>query len=147
MPRHVYHCPLRWSDMDAYGHVNNVRFLTLLEEARVALFFVAAEQAGVASLAGNVVVARHEIDYVSPLTFRTEPIPVDTWFDRIGAASVTIGYEVRDDAAVYARARTVAVAFDAAAGHTRRWTGPERAWLERFYDTFPTDTSGRGSIG
>ena len=27
--------PLRWSDMDAYGHVNNVQFLRLLEDARV----------------------------------------------------------------------------------------------------------------
>ena len=34
-PAHVYRCPLRWSDMDAYGHVNNVRFLTYLEEARI----------------------------------------------------------------------------------------------------------------
>ena len=25
--------PLRWSDMDAYGHVNNVQFLRLLEDA------------------------------------------------------------------------------------------------------------------
>ena len=27
---------VRWSDLDAYGHVNNARFLTLYEEARVA---------------------------------------------------------------------------------------------------------------
>ena len=31
--RHIYRCPLRWSDMDAYGHVNNVVFLRYLEEA------------------------------------------------------------------------------------------------------------------
>ena len=30
--------PLRWSDMDAYGHVNNVQFLRLLEDARVVGF-------------------------------------------------------------------------------------------------------------
>ena len=30
--------PLRWSDMDAYGHVNNVQFLRLLEDARVIAF-------------------------------------------------------------------------------------------------------------
>ena len=35
--KYVYECALRWSDMDAYGHVNNARFLTLYEEARVAL--------------------------------------------------------------------------------------------------------------
>jgi acyl-CoA thioesterase FadM len=30
---------LRWSDMDVYGHVNNARVVTLLEEARTALLF------------------------------------------------------------------------------------------------------------
>ena len=30
--------PLRWSDMDAYGHVNNVQYLRLLEDARVVGF-------------------------------------------------------------------------------------------------------------
>ena len=30
--------PLRWSDMDAYGHVNNVQYLRLLEEARITAF-------------------------------------------------------------------------------------------------------------
>ena len=30
--------PLRWGDMDAYGHVNNVTMMQVLEEARVALF-------------------------------------------------------------------------------------------------------------
>ena len=32
--------------MDAYGHVNNARFLTLYEEARVAMFFVGARSHG-----------------------------------------------------------------------------------------------------
>ena len=38
MPRHRVLTPLRWSDMDAYGHVNNVQFLRLLEDARVIAF-------------------------------------------------------------------------------------------------------------
>src|SRR4029453_11919256 len=32
--------PLRWSDLDAYGHVNNARMLSLLEEARIPAFWV-----------------------------------------------------------------------------------------------------------
>ncbi|MGC0251561.1 acyl-CoA thioesterase [Pseudactinotalea sp. Z1748] len=31
--------PIRWSDIDGYGHVNNAAILTLLEEARVATFW------------------------------------------------------------------------------------------------------------
>lgn len=39
MARHIYNCPLRWSDMDAFGHVNNVVFLRYLEEARIDFMF------------------------------------------------------------------------------------------------------------
>ncbi|WP_346243023.1 acyl-CoA thioesterase [Micrococcus luteus] len=40
--------PLRWADMDAYGHVNNIAVVQLLEEARVAAFGVPANTAPVA---------------------------------------------------------------------------------------------------
>src|SRR5690625_5674759 len=30
---------MRWTDLDAYGHVNNAAMLTLLEEARIAAFW------------------------------------------------------------------------------------------------------------
>ena len=30
---------MRWSDMDAYRHVNNSAYLAYLEQARVAMFF------------------------------------------------------------------------------------------------------------
>ncbi|MFZ2964516.1 MAG: thioesterase family protein, partial [Rhodoglobus sp.] len=30
---------LRWSDLDAYGHVNNAEMLRLLEEARMQAFW------------------------------------------------------------------------------------------------------------
>ena len=31
--------PLRWGDLDAYGHINNVEMLRLLEEARIQAFW------------------------------------------------------------------------------------------------------------
>jgi len=31
--------PLRWSDFDAYAHVNNAEMLRLLEEARIQAFW------------------------------------------------------------------------------------------------------------
>ena len=34
MPRFTAQVAMRWSDMDAYGHVNHVPFLTYAEEAR-----------------------------------------------------------------------------------------------------------------
>lgn len=49
MARHIYACPLRWSDMDAFGHVNNVVFLRYLEEARIDFMFRQAAEAARAS--------------------------------------------------------------------------------------------------
>ena len=60
--RFVYDCPVRWSDMDAFGHINNARFLTLYEEARIALMFTAAREHGLTSFEEGVVIARHEVD-------------------------------------------------------------------------------------
>ena len=58
MARHTFLCPMRWSDMDAYGHVNNVVFLRYLEEARIDLLLRAAGPDGRAMLDGGVVVGR-----------------------------------------------------------------------------------------
>ncbi|MGH8826576.1 MAG: acyl-CoA thioesterase, partial [Jiangellaceae bacterium] len=87
MPRHVSYVPLRWADMDAFGHVNNVVYLRYLQEARVDMLFVHAPKHGAEQLASGVVVARHEIAYRAPLHFRAEPVRVDTWVTRVGNAS------------------------------------------------------------
>ncbi len=126
--------PLRWSDMDAYGHVNNVQFLRLLEDARVIGF---REWFGEdrSLLDRGVVVARHEIEYLAPLRFRHAPITVDMWATRISGASFDLAYEVRDPEyhgdAVYARAETTLVAYDFATAAPRRMVEQERATLRQ----------------
>ncbi|WAJ35971.1 thioesterase family protein [Pseudomonas sp. GOM7] len=35
---HTATIPVRWGDMDSYGHVNNILYMQYLEEARVAWF-------------------------------------------------------------------------------------------------------------
>ncbi len=36
MSRHVYDCNVRFSDVDVYGHVNNVKYFEYYQEARIA---------------------------------------------------------------------------------------------------------------
>ena len=36
--KHFLEIPIRWGDMDAFGHVNNVQYLRYLESGRVAYF-------------------------------------------------------------------------------------------------------------
>lgn len=131
--RHRFQCPLRWSDMDAFGHVNNVVFLRYLEEARIDFMFRLAP-GGENSFAHGTVVARHEIDYVRPLVHRHEPVTVECWVTRISAASATIAYEVRDEETVYARASTVIVPYLLDEGRPRRLTAEEKSFLERYRD-------------
>ena len=136
MSKHRFDCTLRWSDMDAFGHVNNTRFLTYLEEARVDLLFVTAGEAVARErLSSGIVVARHEIDYTAPLVFRPEPVPIDVWVGTLGNSSFTLQYEMLDDGGpVYARASTVLVPYDVAAGRPRRLSIEERTALEPYLE-------------
>jgi acyl-CoA thioester hydrolase len=134
MARHIFRCPLRWADMDAYGHINNVAFLRYLEEARIDFMFRLAPGEGDASFSGGSVVARHEIDYLRPLVHRHEPVTVETWVVDIAAASMTVRYEVRDGDAVYARAATVVVPYNLEKQRPRRITAQEKAFLEKYRD-------------
>ncbi len=113
--------------MDAYGHVNNVQFLRLLEDARVVAFsdWFGQDRSLVDE---GVLVARHEIEYLAPLTYRHAPVRIGMWTMRITPASFDIGYEVAEPGAdedtrtVYARAETTLVLYDFEAARPRRAT-------------------------
>ncbi|MEV5879325.1 thioesterase family protein [Streptomyces sp. NPDC052101] len=128
--RHIYRCPLRWSDMDAYGHVNNAIFLRYLEEARIDF----TSLRGAESKQGSVV-ARHEIDYRRQLVHRPTPVDIELWVTEIKAASFTVSYEVKDADTIYVQARTVVVPFDFETQRPRRITAEEREFLQQYTDT------------
>jgi acyl-CoA thioester hydrolase len=119
--------------MDAYGHVNNVQFLRLLEDARVIGFQQWFGQDR-SLLSEGVLVARHEIEYLAPLDFRHAPISVDMWATMISGSSFNLAYEVRDPPGVgtrsYARAETMLVAYDFATASPRRLRPDERVVLK-----------------
>ena len=135
--RYIQRIPLRWSDMDAYGHVNNARFLTLYEEARVALFFTGARQMGITSFEDGIVIARHEIDYLRPVDYGTGPdgadrpalVRIEMWVEEIRASRFTIGYELFDVEVVASRARSVCVPFNLDSQRARRLSDAERDFL------------------
>ncbi|AXO36258.1 acyl-CoA thioesterase [Micromonospora chalcea] len=138
--RFVYHCALRWSDLDAYGHINNARFLTLYEEARVAMMFAGGRAWGVGSFADGVVIRRHEVDYLRPVDYAlgrasAEAAPtvrIELWVDQIRNASFSVAYELYDGDTLASTARSVLVPFDLAAQRPRRISADERAFLLRY---------------
>jgi acyl-CoA thioester hydrolase len=131
---HVHEFHVRFSDIDSLGHVNNCRYLTYLEDARVAMFFTDPQREDRRPLRGSVV-ARHEIDYRRPLLLRPEPVRVETRVTEIRAASFDLAYEVRDDEHVYARATSVIVGYDLEKGRARRFDERERAFLQAYAAT------------
>jgi acyl-CoA thioester hydrolase len=92
--------------MDVYGHVNNARFLTLYEEARVAMLF-----GELPSLKDGVVISRHEIDYLRPVDY-SDPVRIESWVEEIRPSRFTIAYELFDADLLASRARTVELACD-----------------------------------
>jgi acyl-CoA thioester hydrolase len=118
--------------MDAFGHVNNVVFLRYLEEARIDFMFRLAPGEGSPSFAGGSVVARHEIDYVRPLVHRHAPVTVESWVTKIGAASLTISYEIKDPDQVYVRASTIVVPYNLAEKRPRRISAEEKLFLQEY---------------
>lgn len=117
--------------MDAFGHVNNARFLTLYEEARVALFFNAATEDGLTSFAEGCVVARHEIDYKRPVDYG-DSVRIDLWISEIRNSSFSVSYELFDAGELASSARSVLVPYDLTARRSRRVSEAERAFLENW---------------
>ena len=137
--RHVYRCPLRWADLDLLGHVNNVTYVDYLQEARVDLFRTQAPDSRADDLAEGVVVVRHEVTYVSSLTFSSEFVSVECWVTEIRAASFTMAYEVFDEdgageRTVYLRARTVLTPYVFGIERPRRLREDERSALSRLLE-------------
>jgi acyl-CoA thioester hydrolase len=77
---------VRFSDLDAMGHVNNARYLTYFEEGRAAWFHRFADLP-TDSFDYPVIVARIEIDYLEPISLGCE-LKVETTCVRLGTKSL-----------------------------------------------------------
>ncbi|GAB3694790.1 acyl-CoA thioesterase [Saccharopolyspora tripterygii] len=128
MGAYVAEVALRWSDMDAFGHVNHARTITLLEEARADLLFTAAERQGLVGMAEGMVVARVVIDYHAPLLYAAKSLQVRMSVRDLKAASFTIDYTAFAQEAV-CTAETLMVPYDLNAGRPRRLTEDESGFL------------------
>lgn len=115
---------LRWRDMDAYGHVNHVVYLTYLEEARDAAIARILRET---SPEGGYVVARVAIDYRRELRLADGPVVVSCAVTTIGGASAQTRETIRTAAGeLAAEAEAVVVKFDRETRRSRQWTDNER---------------------
>jgi acyl-CoA thioester hydrolase len=124
---------MRWSDMDAYRHINNTAYLAYLEQARVAMFFDRAKDIDDGFSSGTVI-ARHEIAYRRPVVYHPEPLRLELWIGEVRGASFIVHYEVFDGDVLAAWAATNVVTFDFGTDRPRRLTDEERDILASFAD-------------
>ena len=115
--------------MDAYGHVNNARFLTLYEEARVAMMFIGAREAGLTSFEEGIVVSRHEVDYLRPVDYG-DPVRIELWVSELRASRFTVSYELYDAQLLASRAKSVLVPYDLDNQRPRRLSAAEHDFLK-----------------
>ena len=124
---------VRWDDIDAFGHVNNAKYLTYIQEARFqwSLYQYAAKNEKPTLV--EMVVAKAEIDYLVPIYEGGKFYDVNLWVESIGNSSFVMGYEVvGDNGVVHAKVKSVQVAVSMETKKSRPLTDSEREFLTQF---------------
>ena len=130
--------PLRFRDVDAFGHVYHAEFLTLLDEARTRWF----DQTMGMHNPSDYVLARIEIDYISSIVLADGAVSASFEVERVGTSSLTLREAMHTrDGRVVSQGRAVTVLRDVAAGTSRRLTEEERRRATRLM-TDGTDDGG-----
>jgi acyl-CoA thioester hydrolase len=111
---HEHRQEIRFSDIDAMGHVNNAVYLNYLEQARISFFRAILGRPWDWESSG-IIVGRNAIDYLSPVRLNDNLI-IRTYPVRIGAKSFTVHYDLvrilEGTEELCAKAESVLVCFD-----------------------------------
>ncbi|AOE85871.1 acyl-CoA thioesterase [Pseudomonas sp. TCU-HL1] len=88
---HVAHIPVRWGDMDSYGHVNNTLYIQYLEEARVAWF----EKLGIAmnNVPQGPVVLQTLHTYLKPVV-HPATVVIELYAGAVGSSSLVVEHRL-----------------------------------------------------
>ena len=85
-------CPVQWGDMDALGHVNNARYFTWFESARIALLSRAGILADRPREMGPIL-ATTTCDFLRPVTYPGDVV-VGAGVTKVGRTSIAMEYGV-----------------------------------------------------
>jgi len=134
MPARTVSVPVRWGDLDAYGHVNNVAILGLLEQARVQAFWDPGAPVLPPLAAGTpvqVVVADAHVSYRRAIPY-VQAVDVAVTVPRVGGASFVIAYEIVVDGEVAVSATTTLALVDVSTWRPLRLDPEQRKRLADF---------------
>ncbi len=109
----VVEVPVQWSDQDAFGHVNNAKYLTWFETSRI----VYVKQCGMGHFMDNSkigpILASATCNYRQQVAFPNDVL-VGTRVSRVGRRSFTMEHRIlsRDADGVVADGQSIIVMFD-----------------------------------
>ncbi len=115
MPPFRFHHPIevRYGDLDPQWHVNNSRYLTFMEQTRVAYLKQLGLFDGVSFFDFGLIVADTHIAFLDAITLN-QNIQIAQRVTHIGNKSMNFEYQIEDcdSGKVMARAETVMVCYD-----------------------------------
>ena len=132
-PFHFYKpIEIRYGDLDPQGHVNNAKYLTYLEQARIAYVGHLGLWDGASFLDIGFILADARITFLQPLHFG-QRVQVGVRSARLGKKSLTMEYTIEDsqDRQEYATASTVVVTYDY---HSRQTISIPENWRQRIVE-------------
>ncbi len=121
MPSFRFYHPIevRYGDLDPQGHVNNAKFMTYLEQARIRYVQHLGLWRGGSFLEIGFILAQASITFRAPILF-TQPVRVGARITHLGNKSVHMEYQIEDpsDDQVMATGSSVLVTYDYKLGET-----------------------------
>jgi len=135
MNEYKYYFPLqvRYGDLDPQWHVNNAHTVTFLETARLNYVQAIGLFDGKSFFDLGLIVADVHVVYLAPIKL-TQKIRVGVRVAKIGTKSLTLDYQIEDEAdgSVLTRAETVMVCFNYHKNETKPVPDDWRAKISAF---------------
>ena len=126
---------IRWDDIDAFGHVNNAKYLTYIQESRFQWSFYQYASQNEKPTLVEMVVARAEVDFIAPIYTGDIYIDVEIWVHKIGNSSFALTYEMKNGDELVARVKTVQVTVSMDTKKSRPINDAEREFLTKYLET------------
>src|SRR5512146_96231 len=124
---------VRYADIDAQGHLNNAKFLTYFEQARIRYFEnLGLFRKGQSFMDIGMIVADIHIKFLAPVFLGT-PVQIGVRTEGIGNKSITMRETVADadTGGLFADGTVILVAYDY---HTRQTIPVPESWRQKLME-------------
>ena len=127
---------LRYTDIDAQGHANNVSVVELMQQARTQILESGSAQQSL--LGSGVVVTSHEVNYTAPIRYSAEYLDILVGVSKLGGAKFEMAYQIFQDGKLCVTAKTSLCPFDFESQYPRRLKPEERDFFEQWRVSAPS---------